>query len=197
MLRKTIFLLTLLTLSGCASKLPTSYYSLGLQTPPAGNLVLPEQHSIGILPVSLPSMLDRTGIVSQKEGAKVQVASHHVWAGDLQESLTRIIAQGLSTRLQTNKIFPGPWDAQFRPEFQLEIDIQELIGTLGGKTRLQVHWQLLGDYGKERLFNQISRLEIDMSGDSYEDYVSSMDDLMTLLVTEHLAPKIFHQVKNQ
>lgn len=190
-----LFLICTCLMAACANQHPTHYYSLGMQAAQTQGYHLPEQINLGILPVKLPNMLDRPGIVTKKNGPEIQVASHHIWAGDLKENLTLTISELLAQQLHTDKVTSGPWNARFRPEYQLQIEFQKFIGKRGERAYLKAHWELLADFGKVRLYHQTTELDVAVSGEEYADYISSLDELLTGFVHSELAPAIHQQIQ--
>lgn len=168
-----------LVLSACASQSPTNYYSLQVRTDPSVEISLPDSVTLGIGPVSLPSELDRPGLVTQLRGSGIDIAPYHIWAGDLDENFSRVLAGLMAEHLQVDQVYAAPWDTRFRPEYQLRVDVQRFSGTLGGEVYMDVLWTLTSKQGRHKLHGERSKLQLSSEGSSYLDYVDALNRLMS------------------
>lgn len=172
---------------GCASTQPTQYYSLnaGLLD---GTSALNEQVALGILAVRVPDHLNRDGLVSRIGDNKLMVSGYHIWAGDLDENISAFLTDALSQKLGLDDVRSAPWDTRLRPEYQLEINIDQLSGQMGGEVVLKASYSLIKDKGQTQMltrrFNASSNATM-----GYEGYVNSLNDLM-LDFAEELAKQI-------
>ncbi|MFK8020250.1 MAG: membrane integrity-associated transporter subunit PqiC [Pseudomonadales bacterium] len=173
------FVLILLALSACSSQPPTRYYNLQALTGNAleielGNAIA----SVGIGPVNIPSELDRPGIVSQEADGGLKIASYSIWAGDLEENFTRVMASVLADQTGLDRVYAAPWDTRFRPVHQVRLDVQHFGGVLGKEVRLDVLWTLSADSGRELLYSKRSRLVGEPDDASYAAYVTALSELI-------------------
>ena len=163
-------------LVGCAAQPETHYYDL-VSKSKASDARLAESASLGIGPVSLPQMLDRPNIVVRKGGTKVEVANFHIWAGELEPVVTRVLAENVSLQLKHDAVWPSPWDNRFRPEYQVRIFVDRFSGELKGPVMLSLSWTLLADYGQRVVTTQRYRSELQSDG-SYQAYVQALNGLL-------------------
>ena len=169
--------IVLLLLAGCASNsVPTRYYSLAAldtagspATPIAANVTL------GIGPLEMPETLDRIGIVSIKSGNELNVSTYNIWAGDLRESVLRVLADNISSQLDHDRVWSFPWDNRNRPEYQLRIVIEEFSGQMGKDVSLRAKWTLLGEFGRKELLTRRSSFAQEVEGRSYRSYVAALN----------------------
>ncbi len=193
----TVFMACLLT--ACSTKIQTRYYNLqvlpdsptSIQLPTA----LPANTTLGIGPVKLPSMLNRKGIVTQKSGSAVQIASHDIWAGRLDEDFPRVIAELMAKSLGINEVVTKPWNTRFRPQYQLQLDVQHFSGQLGGQVRFKVNWILSGNYGRKKLLSRTEDITLQTSGDDYPAYVSTLNALLAAFTEKSARIEIANEIK--
>jgi len=157
---------------------------------------LPSDTSLGIGPVKLPSMLNRKGIVTHKSGPSVQVASHDIWAGRLKEDFSRVVAELMAQSLGINDVVTEPWNTRFRPEYQLQLDVQHFSGQLGGDVRFKVNWTLSGNYGKDKIASRTDDITLQTNGDTYQAYVSTLNALLAAFSEKTIRTEISNEIKN-
>lgn len=170
----------ILLMSACASQSPTNYYSLQVQTDHSVEILLPESVTLGVGPITLPSELDRPGLVTELRGSGISIAPYHIWAGDLDENFSRVLAGLMAEHLQVDEVYAAPWDTRFRPEYQLRVDVQRFSGTLGGEVYMDVLWTLTSKQGRHKLHGERSKLQVSSRGSSHLDYVEALNRLMSL-----------------
>ncbi len=168
-----------LLLSACASQSPTHYYSLQVQPDRSVEISMPETVTLGVGPITLPSELDRPGLVTELRGSGISIAPYHIWAGDLDENFSRVLAGLMAEHLQVDEVYAAPWDTRFRPEYQLRVDVQRFSGTLGGEVYMDVLWTLSSKQGRHKLHGERSKLQVSSSGSSHLDYVDALNRLMS------------------
>jgi len=165
-------------LTSCAAQPPTNYYDLTSQVSAlASEKVINADLTLGIGPVTLPQLLDRPGIVTRHKNTGVDVASFHIWAGELEPTFTRVLADSIATTLQHETIWSSPWDNRFRPQYQLRLFVDRFSGELNGSTSLSLTWTLLGDYGQTVISTHRYRASTE-SGRGYQGYVTALNQLL-------------------
>ena len=192
---KLLTIILICLLAACSTKITTRYYSLHALPEPAATIKLPSDTSLGIGPVKLPSMLNRKGIVTHKAGPAVQVASHDIWAGRLKEDFTRVVAELMAQSLGINDVVTEPWNTRFRPQYQLQLDVQHFSGQLGGAVRFKVKWILSGNFGKDKLVSQTDDITLQTDGDGYQAYVSTLNDLLVAFSEKSVRTTIINEIQ--
>jgi len=189
----TVILICLLT--ACSTKITTRYYSLHALPEPSNTVTLPSDTSLGIGPVKLPSMLNRKGIVTHKSEPAVQVASHDIWAGRLKEDFTRVVAELMAQSLGINDVVTEPWNTRFRPQYQLQLDVQHFSGQLGGNVRFKVNWVLIGNYGKQKLVSRTDDITLQTDGNGYQAYVATLNSLLAAFSEKTVRTEIVNEIR--
>lgn len=123
--------------ASCANPVPT-FYMLSPEGPlPSGGGM-----GIGVGPVSLAEYVDRQNIVVQSGPNKLELAESHLWAGDLDNSVSRVVATNLGRRLGTGNVRTYPWQRDSEIDYQVAIDIRELIAGDDGYARIEAGWRV-------------------------------------------------------
>lgn len=191
LLRTALLSVLAMGIVGCAAQPPTQFYDLTAVTEPATQR-LPHSVSLGIGPVTMPELLDQPGVVSRKGGTVVNVATYHIWAGELEPAFTRVLAENVARRLEHDSVWPSPWDNRFRPEYQVRIFVDRFSGEVNGEVSLNLTWTLLGDYGQELIRTERYRVSMTAEG-GYDGYVNALNQLLAEF-SEQLADTMVGQI---
>lgn len=176
-------LLTLLC--GCTNQVLTRFYTLSTDFEQGSTTTLPEGVSLGIGPVTLPSMLDRSGIVSQENGGpQIIVAGLDLWAGDLDVLISRTVAELMSQYLNISEVWLLPWDTALRPEYQLRVFVDKFSGELGGPVTLKMKWVLLAEQGTRPVGTHVFEKTQPAMADGYVGYVQTLSQLLADFAAE-------------
>lgn len=169
-------------LASCASQPPTYFYDLTPQATVTENKI-DDKITLGVGPITLPQLLDRPGIVSRHSETGVNVASFHIWAGELEPTFTRVLANSIATNLQHQAVWASPWDNRFRPEYQLRVFVDRFSGEINGQVELSLSWSLLGEYGQTVMSTHRYRGSVE-SGEGYQGYVDALNELLAGFAVE-------------
>ncbi|QQZ27409.1 membrane integrity-associated transporter subunit PqiC [Thiothrix subterranea] len=139
----------LLTLSACSST-PTQYHTLSTDMgSAAAPVVTASIKSVGVGPITLPTLLDREGMVIRNDATTLEVSDTHLWGGQLEDEFQRTLAQHLQSRLPATRVQTVPWELSQTPQYQVVVKLDQFDGTPGGKAWLRGVWQLqAGNDGK-------------------------------------------------
>lgn len=174
---KTIlFVLLLMLLAGCASTEPSRFYTL---TPMPGSdakilsETVAQDVSIGIGPVRIPGYLDRQQIVTTSRQHKVKLAEFDRWAGSLKDSFVLVLSENLSALLSTDHVFTFPWRGSLLIDYQIEVEIVQFDGELGGNASLIARWTIFDVKEKKVLLVKKSNLTESAGAQGYEALVAA------------------------
>ena len=164
-----IFLLSLLSICGCASKSPNYYILNSLQSgaPSAEKVRAENDLTIGVGPVKIPAYLDRPEMATRSAADSLQFAEFDKWAEPLERNLTRVIAENLAILLSTNRVGVFPWLNSAQVQYQVTVDITQLERMPDGKVILAARWNILGDQGENMLVIESSRFSIPIESAGY------------------------------
>jgi len=136
---KRIFLIiiTAWMFVGCGTGHPT-FYTLSAEGPsPSGGGI-----GIGVGPVILAEYVDRSNLVVKTSANQIEVAKNHLWAGDLDSSISRVLSINLGRKLNTGNIRTYPWARDSEVDYQVAMDIREFIAGDDGFAHLEASWRI-------------------------------------------------------
>jgi len=140
-----VVLLSLL-IAGCIGSptRPSTFYVLNADSaaPVAGRESPAPPLSLGLGPVELPDVLDRPQIVTRPDPNRIDLAEYDRWGGDLGKDLSRVLAQNLMGRLNTDAVLLYPWSSSRRPDYELSIQFFRFDGELDKLAELEGVWRL-------------------------------------------------------
>jgi uncharacterized lipoprotein YmbA len=148
LMNRTHLLVVLLSLllAGCIGSptRPSTFYVLSADAgvPVATREAPAAPLSVGLGPVELPDVLDRPQIVTRPDPNRVDLAEFDRWGGDLGKDLSRVLAQNLMGRLNTDAVMLYPWSSSRRPDFEVSIQFFRFDGELGKRAELEGVWRL-------------------------------------------------------
>jgi hypothetical protein len=139
-------LLVSLLIAGCIGTptRPSTFYVLSTDSaaPVAGRESPASPLSLGLGPIELPDVLDRPQIVTRPDPNRVDLAEFDRWGGDLGKDLSRVLAQNLMARLNTDAVLLYPWSSSVRPDYEISIQFFSFDGELGKRAELAGVWRL-------------------------------------------------------
>jgi uncharacterized lipoprotein YmbA len=134
------WILAALLLGGCVNvRQETRYYTLPLAGGEADR-EMPEL-VLGVGPLEIPELIDRREIVLRQSDSQVVLLLFDLWGGSAKEEIRNNLARNLSDRLGSDQIVFYPFRGK-RVDYQLRIEILELIGTQGGSAQLDLLWSI-------------------------------------------------------
>jgi uncharacterized lipoprotein YmbA len=120
---------------------------------------------IGIGPMGFPDYLQRSQIVTRRAGGtEIILDETHRWAEPLPENFSRVLAENVSSRLGTERLFIHPWNRGTTLDYQVPIDILRFDVDEQQQVMLDVRWRVLGSDGQTRAGPRRQRIVI--HGDS-------------------------------
>ena len=133
-----VFGLTLLSAAGCSIKsetAPSRFYMLRPlpADPSAPASGIDESRPVLALgPVDIPAHLDRPQIVTRTPGTEVKLSEFERWAEPLEDNVTAVLADNLSSLLSTERVTLFP--SRLPPDLDLRVAVEVLRfdGSLGG-----------------------------------------------------------------
>jgi uncharacterized protein len=179
MVARLIYVLFVILLMGCTSSPSVHYYVLEpLSTPSQSNAYIKEQHSIGVGPITVPTLLESKKIVTRLSGNRVQIAQFNQWASSLQDNLLENITHNL-TVLQPNTIVRSyPWSVHGTVDLQIIIDIVRFDTTPGGSTNLEANWSIKNEKTNTLLKSARSVISRQLDDTTYPETVRSLSYIL-------------------
>lgn len=134
--------------------------------------------AIGVGPVRIPRHLDRKEIVTRAGQNEVMVDQFALWAGPLNESFSRVLAENLSVFLNTEETVAFPWRATYPIKYQVVVHVVRFDGQPGEEVLLRARWIILSEKGKEILHKQQSQIKMPAASPGMEALVAAKSRLL-------------------
>lgn len=173
MIRFPVILLASAFLLGCAGTSPT-FYVLS----PEGSLPSGGGTGIGVGPVTLAEYVDRSNLVIQTGPNKLELAGGHLWAGDLDDSVARVIATNLGRRLNTGNVRTYPWQRDSEIDYQVAMDIREFLAGDDGFARIEASWRVYSLPGSKLVGSKTFIGKEAIESEDYEAVVAAQSRLL-------------------
>ncbi len=160
-------------LSGCAGTKPTFYILSAEGSLPSGGGT-----GIGVGPVTLAEYVDRSNLVIQTGPNKLELVQSHLWAGDLDDSVARVIATNLGRRVKTGNVCTYPWQRDSEIDYQVAMDIREFLAGDDGFARIEVTWRIYSLPGSKLVRSKTFIAKESIASDDYEAVVAAQSRLL-------------------
>lgn len=127
--------------------------------------------------MSIPKYLDRPQVVTRVGRNKIRINDLHQWAGPLKHDLVRVVQENLSRLFEGHDTVSYPWKNTEGVRYQIKISIQRL-DVQDRSAILWADWSIrdVKSAASSRSFR--SRIETRISGLSYTDRVSGINDCL-------------------
>ena len=180
---KKLVLVGLLMLQGCATVVPTQFYSLEFRHIPPAPLQRGEisKPLIGVAQISLPSALERKQIVTRDTNGALNLAEQHQWAALLKQNMTEVLAKNLATQQPAFWFKAYPWSLLGMVDYRLVIDVTQLDIVLGKSIHFSVDWTLLNEKTHAVLKHSSIDLNQPLVGENYAVAVHAINLLLVQL----------------
>lgn len=159
--------------AACGSTTPT-FYVLS----PEGPLPSGGGTGIGVGPVTLAEYVDRQNIVIQSGPNKMELAESHLWAGDLDDSVARVIATNIGRRLGTGNVRTYPWQRDSEIDYQVAMDIREFIAGNDGYAHIEASWRIYSLPGSKLIRSKTFVAQEPIATEDYESVVAAQSRLL-------------------
>lgn len=172
-------------LTGCASSPPTHFYTLDpvhtSQEPPHSAR---KKMLVGIGPVELPKLLDRTQIVTKHEDNRVELAEFHQWGEPLKENVTRVLTRNMTSLRANDVIRSYPWGAFGTVDYRVVLNFLQFDPIPGKNVTLEVDWIIMNEKNHQVLKNGHSIIEQAIDNQSYQAIVEALSKTLGVLSQE-------------
>lgn len=165
--------------AGCSSPVPTFYIlSAEGKLPPGGGT------GIGVGPVTLAEYVDRQNLVIQTTPNTLELAESHLWAGDLDDSVARVLATNIGRRLNTGNVRTYPWRKDSEIDYQVSMDIREFIAGADGFAQIEATWRVYKMPGSRQVVSKTFVGREPVESETYEAVVAAQSRLLGKLSEE-------------
>ncbi len=129
--------------------------------------------AIGISAVSLPKYLRKQQIVTRTGSNELYLAEYDRWAGKIEEDIGRVIAENLSTILNTDKVLSYSSVEPAAFDYTIKADIIRFDGSLGGDLEFLVRWSIFDKHDNTVYGIQSTQITEPTGGATYADLVAA------------------------
>ena len=183
-----LILFTALMFVGCrGSTPPVEFYTLNSMSSmqPKTNTSIADQNlAVGVGPVLIPTVIDRPQIVTRTGQNRLEMDEFHRWAGPLDEDFARVVAENISILLPSDHVAVFPWDPDFKPNYQVAMDVRSFEGRLGKDIRLEVFWRVSDLNNRKKLIEKKSVIKESLQTKDYEALVAAKSQALATLSAE-------------
>ena len=171
--------LLLILLSGCIRAPTVQFFVLEPLSQSASSVVeSSKQRTIGIGPVTVPSLLEHKQIITRSSNNTVQIAEFQQWASPLQDELLQAVSRNLSTLQPNNIVHTYPWSIHGTVDLQVIIDIIRFDTIPGESANLEANWTIKNENSHNILKNGHSLINHSLSDSSYPATVRALSRIL-------------------
>jgi uncharacterized lipoprotein YmbA len=155
-LRLTILALAVLAAS-CSPLAPipnhNKFFMLSPIPQEGGATITPldQQISIGVGPINFPDYIKRPEVVLRTGPNRIDVSERDRWAGPLDKNFTHVLAQNLSSLLNTQQVQYYPWNRITPVDYQIAVDVEQ-FDTDGKQATLIARWSIRDGHDGKALY---------------------------------------------
>jgi uncharacterized protein len=164
-------LLGLFIVLGACSSTKVNFYTLSATAGSEEVQPVSRPSGVSIGPVSLPEIVDRTQLVIQLKGNKVDILEFHRWAEPLKSQIPRLMADNVGRLLGSGRVSAYPQSVGTDADIRVPVDIQR-FETEGDMVRIDAFWTLRRGSGEVAKTGRSSVHE-KIEGTGYEALVSA------------------------
>lgn len=125
-------------LLACGTTAPSRFYTLSAVEEVAS--ISTEAVRIGVGPWSLPEYLNRPQIVTQTEGAELEVARYHRWAEPLEDAFGRVLAVNLGRLLGSATVLEFAAETEYEVDYAVYGRVYRFDLDASGTAVLDIQW---------------------------------------------------------
>ena len=192
-----IILLLVCLLSGCLggnATIPIRYYLIDPADYPKASVKAVRQLSIELIDLQIPQYLERFHIATRTNKSQLEFSETNQWGENLRKNLLRTMARNLSFLLTTIDIGTPLNRSASKPDYRVQIYIDQFEQDVDKKVKLSARWQLSKTSQTEPLgvFNANLESQQTIEDGNYDQMVSVMRGLYGEL-SDHIAETIVAQ----
>ena len=198
-LRRGLAALTsIVLLAGCGTTPPNNYYLLSAGG--AGHGSDNQSPSLGIGPIEIPEYLNRNGLVYNRDGNQLYIASYERWAEPVANGVERVISLNLAGLLDTENVQSFPWYRSEQPDYGVQVTLMSLDAN-DTQATLIAEWVVTRPGSRQVLSRRISRLFHDMPAGTvsaaqiapaYSELLFQLSELIAAKISEDIARRESH-----
>ena len=180
--------LVLTLMAGCGGSSKNSRFYMLTPIPPTAveqaGRGIGKDVNLAVGPVRLPAYLDRPQIVSRIGDNQLLLGEYDRWAEPLGHNITRVLAENLSTLLNTARVVTVLNRSAGNADYQVILDLSRYDRSAGGAVTLSAHWAIKVKNVEEPVVVQKSNFTESVEGQGYAAQVAAMNRALSNLSTD-------------
>ncbi len=168
--------------AGCMRSKPSRFYTLREVLPESANIdtakAVMGKVVLGVGPISVPSYLDRTKIVTRVDTAEVKVAEYSRWAGSVPDRIEDIIEENLTKLCPAVEVRKYTFRTRSTLTHYVQIDLTDLIADADGKVVLNARYVIFSIDNKVKPVRKEVSLHKQVKTGDYNGMVFAMSELL-------------------
>jgi len=164
---KTPAILLVMTLGGCGSSPPVSYYDL--EALENDYVAVGEAYmTVGVGPLRTPDYLSRSQIITRRSDATVVVDDFHRWVEPVDDAIYRIVSENLDSLIDDVVVVAFPYTHIADLDYQLIGRVSRFDADQDGTAVLQVQWGIISS--RDEFLVQLKRARYEVKAAKAGDY---------------------------
>ena len=164
---KTPAVLLVMTLGGCGSSPPVSYYDL--EALESDYVAVGEAYmTVGVGPLRTPDYLSRSQIITRRNDATVVVDDFHRWVEPVDDAIYRIVSENLDSLIDDVVVVAFPYTHIADLDYQLIGRVSRFDADQDGTAVLQVQWGIISS--RDEFLVQLKRARYEVKAAKAGDY---------------------------
>jgi uncharacterized protein len=140
--------------------------------------------TVGVLPVSLPSFLERPQLVAWTGPGEVRIDEFVRWAEPLETSAHRVLADDLARLLPSDDVIRAPWPRSVTPRCRVRVELARFGPEPGGGVSLSGRFVVLSGQRERALVSRDVELRRDPGQGDSGRVVEAMSALLADLAVQ-------------
>ena len=136
---------------------------------------------MGIGPITIPSHLDRSQIVTRSSDNRLVINQFDRWAEPLDENIQRVLIENLDRRLHPQRIETFPWNSRDGVVWQIVVDIGGFERQPDGSVQISARWKIVNFDSGETVVSERFSDSMMPRDTTTEGTVAAMSDLLARL----------------
>ncbi|VEB36410.1 ABC-type uncharacterized transport system, auxiliary component [Legionella sainthelensi] len=182
MIKKISLIILGFILVACTRSKEPQYYLLNPIAIPNKQMNYYKNLHLGIDDITIPAYLEKPQVMISYSPNRVELEEYHQWAGALDKNIKSVISTNLASLLPGAIVESSPWNAKFKPNYQLQIDIEQFTIDMQGNSILRAEFILYRENNIAKKKDVYYRLKI--HNITIENLIASMNNNLTHLTQD-------------
>lgn len=182
MIKKISLIVLGFILAACTRSKEPQYYLLNPIAMPNKQMNHYNNLHLGIDDITIPDYLEKPQVMISYSPNRVELEEYHQWVGALDKNIKSVISTNLTSLLPGAIVENSPWNAKFKPNYQLQIDIEQFTIDMQGNSILRAEFILYHENNIAKKKDVYYRLKI--NNITIENLIASMNNNLTHLTQD-------------